>query len=133
MGGFLQKATILDTTSFDDTDMIKVAGREEWLCQAATGRHERRGCFERGVAKVREQLDQAIANAASAARAKKLKTVASGREALGLVDNSDSSTSSDEAKTHKIPKVDNLIPGQVQDIVFGGAKFKAVREKTIVR
>ena len=129
VGGFLQKPTILGTASFDDTDMIKVGGREEWLCQAATGKTERRGCFERGVARVREQLAQAIAVAASATQAKKLKVAASGREALGLVDESDSSGSSDEAKTHKIPKVDNLIPGQVQDILFGGAKFKAVREK----
>ena len=57
----MQTATVLNTTSFQGTEMMKVGAREEWLCQAATGKTERRGCFERGVRRAKKQLAEAIA------------------------------------------------------------------------
>ena len=69
-GGWLRKPVILETTEFDGTDMMKVTGRENWLCQAATGQVIRRGSFETGVCRVKEQLGQAIAEAASAIQTK---------------------------------------------------------------
>ena len=133
-GGFLQKPIVLDIVSYDTEraedklDMLKVTGRAEWLCQAATGQVTQRGSFEAGVANVKVQLGQAIAQPASAIRLKKLSNAVTSR--LNVVEDSDSSSASIErrkpgGKRSKI-RVDNPPQRQIHDIKFGGATFKAV-------
>ena len=134
-GGFLLKSTCLNTSFFHGTEMMKVGGREEWLCQAATGKTQRRGSFEQGVGKVKEQLFAAIVDASVAAREQKIKAATSGRELLDLpASESDSSSSSGESGKGRKPKVDNPSAGTIHNVQLGGTKFKALvlRKRTYV-
>ena len=126
-GGFLLKSTCLNTSLFHGTEMMKVGGREEWLCQAATGKTQRRGSFEQGVGKVKEQLFAAIVDASVAAREQKIKAATAGRELLDLpASESDSSSSSGESGKGRKPKVDNPSAGTIHNVQLGGTKFKAL-------
>ena len=69
--GYLQKPIVAELKAIDATQMLKVTGRQEWLCKAATGRIEKRGAFETTVTRVKAELIQAITQAA---RAGKMKT-----------------------------------------------------------
>jgi len=40
-GGYLQKPIVLELKTFETTKMLKVTGRQEWLCKAANGRIEK--------------------------------------------------------------------------------------------
>ena len=126
-GGFLLKSTCLNTSIFHGIEMMKVGGREEWLCQAATGNAQKRGSFEQGVSKVKEQLFAAIVDASVAAREQKIKAATSGRELLDLpASESDSSSSSGESGKGRKPKVDNSSAGTIHNVQLGGTKFKAL-------
>ena len=125
-GGFLLTATVLNTTLIEGTKMMKVGAREEWLCQAATGKMERRGVFPRGVLRTKSQLTAAISDAAFASQEQKVMAAASGRALLDLGDSSESSSSSGESEKAKKPKVDNPMSGSLQTVKFRGAKFKAM-------
>ena len=72
-GGFLQSPIILKTVPFGETDMLRVNPREEWLAQAATGKVVRRGSWEKAVTRVNDQLDKAIAAAATGKEVKKCR------------------------------------------------------------
>ena len=126
-GGFLKKPVVLDIKRLHDTDMMWFSGRAPWVNQAATGKVKRRGNFEKGATRVKEDLCRAMTEAAQATQAHKVAAAASGREALNVAEDSDSSGSSgDEVVKRSIIKVDNLTRGKVLEIQLEGLKFKAV-------
>ena len=69
-GGYLKEPVALTTKCVDEVQFFKVRGRDTWLSQAATGKVSRRGHFEKGVYRVKEQLLLAITQAAKDADAK---------------------------------------------------------------
>ena len=60
----MQKPIVAELKTFETTQMLKVTGRQEWLCKAAMGRIEQRGAFETAVTRVKMDLMQAITQAA---------------------------------------------------------------------
>ena len=128
-GGFLLKPVVLNTTDIHGTEMVKVGGREEWLCQAATGKMERRGAFERGVNRVRVQIKEAIFDASCLARNQKVKAASAGRNMLDLVDDSDSSPSSEESAELEKARVVNPTEGTLQTVTYRDITFKAITIK----
>ena len=128
-GGFLQKPVVLNTTDIHGTEMLKVAGREEWLCQAATGKMERRGAFERGVSRVRVQIKEAMFDASSLARQQKVNAASAGRNLLDLAADSDSSTSSEESADLKKARVVNPSEGTLETVTYRDITFKAAAIK----
>ena len=106
---------------------MKVGAREDWLCSAATGKTERRGPFEKGVAVVKTHIVEAIVTAAHASRDEKVKAAAAGRNQLDIPEDSDSSSTSGESdEGRQQAKVDNPLDGAVQIVQYRGFKFKAV-------
>ena len=89
-GGFLKTDVVLTTIFMEDTRLMRLGPREDWLCLAATGRTERRGTFPRAVSRVKTQLHAVITNASHAFRDQKVKAAASGRAALDLPESSSS-------------------------------------------
>ena len=131
-GGFLLKECILDTTIFGATKMMKLGAREDWLCSAATGKTERRGPFEKGVAVVKTHIVEAIVTAAHASRDEKVKAAAAGRNCLDLGEESDSSSSSAESNQGKQAKVVNLLDGTPLLVKYRRLQFEAVQVGRVV-
>ena len=131
-GGWLKKPVILETSTFEGTEMMKVTGRENWLCQAGTGQVIRRGSFETGVCRVRELIGPAIAKAVHTVHAKKIAAASSGRDLLNIQDSSESSDDWEEDKKAKKKesnkrKVESAGLQRVHDIQFNGVDFKALK------
>ena len=125
----MQKPVVLNTTDIHGTEMLKVAGREEWLCQAATGKMERRGAFERGVSRVRVQIKEAMFDASSLARQQKVNAASAGRNLLDLAADSDSSTSSEESADLKKARVVNPSEGTIETVTYRDITFKVATIK----
>ena len=127
-GGYLQAPILLDTKTIEGVKMMRIRGREKWLCQAAHGWTERRGPFQRAVLKVKKELVSAIAHAVGAVHQQKIKAAAAGRELLNLGAASDSSSSSEKPAKVRKPKVVNPVGARIptiQTVEYRGEKFKA--------